>query len=245
MNQYIKLEDISFKTPYSTILSHISFTLEKGKIVTLLGPNGAGKSTIAKIVLGLITPSEGNVIRKPGIRIGYVPQKINLDRTLPLTVERFLHLQRDIQKMDIIDTLERVNAVSLLKRSMHQLSGGEMQRILLAQSLLNKPDLLVLDEPAQGVDVNGQIILYDLIEAIKNELHCAILIISHDLHLVMAKTDEVICINKHICCSGSPDAVSNDPAFHAMFHSSEPNLAFYHHHHDHNHPIADEKEKND
>lgn len=245
MSQYIKLDDVSLKAQQTTIISHISLTLEKSKIVTLLGPNGAGKSTIAKIVLGLIQPTEGSVFRAPNVRIGYVPQKIYLDHSLPLTVNRFLHLQAGISHQEVIETLKLVEATSLLNRSMHQLSGGEMQRVLLSQALLNKPHVLVLDEPAQGVDVNGQIILYNLIENIKKRLECAILIISHDLHLVMAKTDEVICLNKHICCSGTPDVVSSDPAFHAMFNYSGQHLALYHHHHDHQHNIANEIEKND
>lgn len=190
-----------------------------GKIITLLGPNGAGKSTIVRVVLGLTEPTSGTVTRTPGLTVGYVPQKLYLDPTMPLTVARFLRLKRGVSKGESLAALERVNAAHLTGKPMQRLSGGEMQRVLLARALLARPQLLVLDEPTQGVDVNGQVALYDLITRLRDELNCAVLMVSHNLHLVMAKTDTVLCINRHICCSGEPDVVAAHPEFTAMFGS--------------------------
>lgn len=186
----------------------MSLELKPGKILTLLGPNGAGKSTLVRVVLGLVTPDEGVIKRNGKLRIGYVPQKLYLDTTLPLTVNRFLRLRPGTHKEDILPALKRVQAGHLINAPMQKLSGGETQRVLLARALLNRPQLLVLDEPTQGVDVNGQVALYDLIDQLRRELDCGVLMVSHDLHLVMAKTDEVLCLNHHICCSGTPEVVS-------------------------------------
>lgn len=207
----VTLNKISVTFGSRRVLNDISLSLRPGKILTLLGPNGAGKSTLVRVVLGLIPPSSGSLVREPGLRIGYVPQKLHLDATLPLTVSRFMRLKPGVKKADILPALTRVQAAHLLDQPMQKLSGGENQRVLLARALLNRPQLLVLDEPTQGVDVNGQLALYDLIEQLRKELGCAVLMVSHDLHLVMAKTDEVLCLNQHICCSGAPEVVSNPP----------------------------------
>ncbi|XKM13791.1 zinc ABC transporter ATP-binding protein ZnuC [Orbaceae bacterium ac157xtp] len=238
MQLLVRLNNISVELNNQKILNHISFSIERGKIITLLGPNGAGKSTLVKIVLGLLKPTTGEVIKKTGLTVGYVPQKLKLDKTLPITVERFIKLNTSVKSDDIVTTLQKVNASNLIHKTMHQLSGGEMQRVLLAQALVKKPDLLVLDEPTQGVDLNGQITLYNLIANAKNDINCGVLMVSHDLHLVMAKTDEVICLNQHVCCSGTPALVSNDPEFIALFGRSAANqLAIYRHKdtHDHSH----------
>ncbi|NSL63880.1 zinc ABC transporter ATP-binding protein ZnuC, partial [Yersinia pestis] len=200
----VTLNKISVTFGSRRVLNDISLSLRPGKILTLLGPNGAGKSTLVRVVLGLIPPSSGSLVREPGLRIGYVPQKLHLDATLPLTVSRFMRLKPGVKKADILPALTRVQAAHLLDTHA-KLSGGENQRVLLARALLNRPQLLVLDEPTQGVDVNGQLALYDLIEQLRKELGCAVLMVSHDLHLVMAKTDEVLCLNQHICCSGAPE----------------------------------------
>ncbi|MCV6851897.1 zinc ABC transporter ATP-binding protein ZnuC, partial [Yersinia pestis subsp. pestis] len=213
----VTLNKISVTFGSRRVLNDISLSLRPGKILTLLGPNGAGKSTLVRVVLGLIPPSSGSLVREPGLRIGYVPQKLHLDATLPLTVSRFMRLKPGVKKADILPALTRVQAAHLLDQPMQKLSGGENQRVLLARALLNRPQLLVLDEPTQGVDVNGQLALYDLIEQLRKELGCAVLMVSHDLHLVMAKTDEVLCLNQHICCSGAPEVVSTHPEFIAMF----------------------------
>lgn len=239
MTHLITLHNVSVKYGARNVLSHVSLTLTPGKILTLLGPNGAGKSTLVNVILGLIQPSEGTIEKQLNLKIGYVPQKLQLDSTLPLTVERFISLHIGCKKSDILPALKRVGAQHLLKMPMQKLSGGETQRVLLARALLNQPQLLVLDEPTQGVDVNGQIALYSLIEELRNELNCAVLMVSHDLHLVMAKTDEVLCLNQHVCCSGTPSAVSQHPEFVAMFgkHHSEQ-LAIYTHHHNHQHDLT-------
>lgn len=232
------LNDVSFSYGNRQVLSQISLTLTQGKILTLLGPNGAGKSTLVRIVLGLLSPTQGERLVTPHLTIGYVPQKLHLDATLPLTVERFLRLRPGAKKNNIVTALQRVNADYLLNNPMQQLSGGENQRVLLARALLSTPDLLVLDEPTAGVDVNGQIALYDLVNQLRHELKCAVLMVSHDLHLVMAKTDEVLCLNQHICCSGTPAVVSQHPEFIAMFgDSGAEKLAIYRHHHNHHHDL--------
>lgn len=238
MQPLLNLNKISVSFGEKPVLKDVSFSLNKGDIITLLGPNGAGKSTIVRVVLGLLTPTSGKIERASSLSIGYVPQKLHLDTTLPLTVKRFLMLKPGVRKDQLLPALERVKATHLLSQPMQKLSGGENQRVLLARALLNKPDLLVLDEPAQGVDINGQVALYDLINQLRNELGCAVLMVSHDLHLVMAKTDKVLCINGHICCSGTPEVVSNHPEFVAMFgYRGATQLGVYRHHHNHQHDL--------
>lgn len=235
MSDLIRLKSVGVSFGESVILKDISFNLKAGRILTLLGPNGAGKSTIIRLVLGLLAPSSGKIERQHSLHIGYVPQKLYLDPTMPLTVKRFMTLKPGVKDKDILPALERVNATKLINAPMQKLSGGESQRVLLARALLNQPQLLVLDEPTQGVDVNGQLALYDLINQLRHELGCAILMVSHDLHLVMAKTDEVLCLNGHICCSGTPDVVSSHPEFIAMFGPrGAEQLGIYRHHHQHN-----------
>jgi len=232
------LNKISVAFGNRRVLSDISLTLQPGKILTLLGPNGAGKSTLVRVVLGLVPPTSGTLTREPGLRIGYVPQKLHLDATMPLTVSRFMRLKPGVKRDDILPALKRVQAAHLLDQPMQKLSGGENQRVLLARALMNNPQLLVLDEPTQGVDVNGQLALYNLIDNLRCELGCAVLMVSHDLHLVMAKTDEVLCLNQHICCSGSPEVVSTHPEFIAMFgNRGAEQLAIYRHHHNHRHDL--------
>ncbi|WON78374.1 zinc ABC transporter ATP-binding protein ZnuC [Serratia sp. UGAL515B_01] len=238
MSTLATLKNISVSFDTKRVLANISLNLQSGRILTLLGPNGAGKSTLVRVVLGLIEPTEGEILCQPGLRIGYVPQKLHLDATLPLTVSRFMRLKPSVKKADILPALKRVHAAHLLDQPMQKLSGGENQRVLLARALLNNPQLLVLDEPTQGVDVNGQLALYDLIEQLRKELGCAVLMVSHDLHLVMAKTDEVLCLNQHVCCSGTPEVVSMHPEFIAMFgHRGAEQLAIYRHNHNHRHDL--------
>ncbi|MFR9720593.1 zinc ABC transporter ATP-binding protein ZnuC [Aeromonas diversa] len=231
MNPLVELKDVSLAFEGRTVLDKVSFSLEKGKITTLVGPNGAGKSTLSKLVLGLLTPGSGSITRVPRLRIGYVPQKIYLDPTLPLTVERFLNLARGTRR-SIPEVLARVGATHLQGDRMQQLSGGELQRVLLARALRVEPELLVLDEPVQGVDVSGQVELYALISELARELDCAVLMVSHDLHLVMASTHEVICLNGHVCCHGAPESVARHPEFARLFGRPEQEqLAVYTHHH--------------
>jgi len=238
MTNLVSLENISVSFGQRRVLSDISLDLQPGRILTLLGPNGAGKSTLVRVVLGLVAPDAGVIKRDRGLRIGYVPQKLHLDATLPLTVNRFMRLRPGVKKSDILPALKRVQAAHLIDAPMQKLSGGENQRVLLARALLNRPQLLVLDEPTQGVDVNGQVALYDLINQLRNELNCGVLMVSHDLHLVMAKTDEVLCLNHHICCSGAPEVISTHPEFISMFGPrGAEQLGIYRHHHNHRHDL--------
>lgn len=238
MTTLISLNDISVNFNHHHVLSQVSFALNSDEITTLLGPNGAGKSTLIKVILGLQKPSHGEVTRVSNLTIGYVPQKIALNPTLPMTVLRFMQLNGGVPLRKIKEVMLLVDAQLLLYKGMQQLSGGEMQRVLLAQALLKTPQLLVLDEPAQGVDIKGQIALYELINETKQRYHCGILIVSHDLHLVMAKTDQVICLNKHICCKGTPERVKHHPEFISLFgQSGAEQLALYKHHHNHEHDL--------
>jgi zinc transport system ATP-binding protein len=228
----IQANEITVKFQKYVALQAVSLTIERSKIMTLIGPNGAGKSTLVKVVLGLITPQQGEVFRQKNLRVGYMPQKLNLDPMLPLTVERFLNLGQRQPKSRIKSLLEEVGALSVLKRPLQNLSGGELQRVLLARALLQKPELLVLDEPIQGVDVIGQYELYELIAQLRHQRGCGILMVSHDLHLVMAATDEVVCLNQHICCAGHPALVSQHPAYLQLFGArAGRDLAIYSHHH--------------
>jgi len=189
------------------ILQDLTFEMNPGDIVTVIGPNGAGKTSLIKLMLGIESPTEGRAEQRHGARIGYVPQNLSLQPTLPLTVDRFLRLATT-EHQQIARALERTGVGHLRQASVHYLSGGEFQRVLLARAILRNPDLLVLDEPAQGLDVNGQTALYELIREIRDELNCAVLTVSHDLHLVMASTDTVLCLNGHICCRGQPEQIS-------------------------------------
>ncbi len=235
MSSLVTLKKISLSFPNQRVLDNVSLRLQPGQIVTVLGPNGAGKSTLVRVILGLISPDSGTLTRKPNLRVGYVPQKLHLDTRLPLTVDRFMRLKPGTRQSDILPALKWVQAAHLFEQPMQKLSGGENQRVLLARALLNQPELLVLDEPTQAVDVNGQSDLYHLIDQLRKELGCAVFMVSHDLHLVMAKTDEVICLNQHICCSGTPDMVTAHPAFTTMFGNYTDQLTVYRHHHDHHH----------
>jgi zinc transport system ATP-binding protein len=222
----------------TTALEGIDLSVHRGEVVTLIGPNGSGKTTLVRVVLGLITPDAGSLRRQPGLRIGYVPQRLSVDRALPLTVRRFLDLPRPHRLPAKRAALGSVRAEALLDAQVAELSGGELQRVLLARALLREPDLLVLDEPVQGVDFNGQIELYQLIGRLREQRGCGVLMVSHDLHLVMAATDWVLCINRHICCAGEPEAVKRHPEYLGLFGPrAAEGLAVYTHSHDHRHGI--------
>lgn len=214
----------------------VDLTVEPGEIVTLIGPNGSGKSTTAKISLGLLDPDEGIVTRRNNLTISYVPQKVVIDWTLPLTVKRFIHLTGRVDSRDADKAMAATGISHLRRVEVCMLSGGEFQRVMLARAIARKPDFLVLDEPIQGVDFTGEIELYDLIKNIRDDLHCGVLLISHDLHMVMAATDRVICLNGHVCCSGTPTDVIASEAYQTLFGTRAiATLAFYNHSHDHTH----------
>ena len=243
-NILVKLDNVGFKQNQKWLVQGVSLQVKKGKIVTLIGPNGSGKSTTAKIALGLFKNIEGQV-EKFTNNIGYVPQKISIDWTLPLRVRDFM-LLTDNLKEDVIDeALSLTGVINLKDKSLGNLSGGEFQRVLLARAISKKPELLVLDEPVQGVDFTGEIALYELIKEISEKLNCGILLISHDLHTVMSATDHVVCLNGHVCCSGSPIEVAKNNEYKALFgEQASQILTRYEHKHDHVHTIEGEIKKN-
>ena len=232
----VSLDNVGIQRSEKWLVRGVSMTIDPGEIVTMIGPNGSGKSTTAKAALGIMTPDEGVVHHKPNLNVSYVPQKLEINWTLPLTVSRFLQLTFQASKKNIADALNATETLHLINTQMSALSGGEFQRVMLARAILKSPELLVLDEPVQGVDFNGEIALYQLIENIRRQLNCGILLISHDLHMVMSTTDRVICLNGHVCCSGTPASVASSSEFISLFGAhAASSLAFYEHNHDHEH----------
>ncbi|PHZ83388.1 zinc ABC transporter ATP-binding protein ZnuC [Paremcibacter congregatus] len=231
----INLEDVTLAFTGTSVLEKVSFSVSRGEVVTLIGPNGAGKSTVMKIALGLLVPDQGRVERMPGITIGYMPQKIQIEDILPLTVHQFMMLRPGTTEAQARDVMKLVRISHVAKHPVQRVSGGEMQRVLMARALLGRPDLIVLDEPVQGIDITGQEELYRLIGRIRDDINCGVLMISHDLHMVMAGTDKVVCLNRHICCSGTPETVQHDPEYHALLGHPVEGAALYTHHHDHHH----------
>lgn len=214
----------------------VSLTVNPGEIVTLIGPNGSGKSTTARMALGILKPDEGSVSRRTGVQTAYVPQRLAIDWTLPLSVRRFMRLTGRLSEKEAGAAIAATGVEHLVDKEVRTLSGGEFQRVLLARAIARKPDLLVLDEPVQGVDFTGEIALYELIKRIGDDLNCGILLISHDLHVVMAATDRVVCLNGHVCCSGTPTAVASSAEYKALFGArAASTLAVYEHSHDHTH----------
>jgi len=234
-NSLVKLENAGVYRSSKWLVRGISFEINKGQIVTLIGPNGSGKTTTAKMILNILDTDEGMATSNTS-KMAYVPQKINIDWTMPLRVIDFMKITNNLNNTQITDSLTMTGVDKLLYNQIHSLSGGEFQRVLIARAIAKKPDLLVLDEPVQGVDFNGEIALYNLIKKISSNLNCGILLISHDMHFVMSTTDHVICLNGHICCSGTPSSVVKNPEYIKLFgeHNSET-LSYYQHQHDHSH----------
>ena len=236
MKPLINAQNLSFSVQGKTLVKDVSLSVSLGEVVTIIGPNGAGKSTLLKLLLGLLVPTTGTVEKSSALRVGYMPQRLQLNPQMPLTVDRFLALAR--HKPQSIDAVLAKTGVQALRfAEMQSLSGGELQRVLLARALFSQPQLLVLDEPVQGVDVNGQSQLYQLITDLRDELNCGVLMVSHDLHLVMAGTDHVVCINQHVCCDGHPEKITNDPAYIELFGDHVGQFATYSHHHNHRHNL--------
>ena len=218
------------------VLHDVSLRLEPGEIVTILGPNGSGKSTLLRALIGILPLAEGRVVRAAGLRIGYVPQRLAIDRTMPLSARRFLSLPKRCSKAEGDAVLRRVGMLEVADRPMAGLSGGQFQRVLLARALIGTPDVLILDEPTQGLDQPGEAAFYRLIEEVRQGTGAAVLMVSHDLHVVMSASDRVICLNGHICCEGTPRVVSNAPEYRALFGLGTLGaLALYQHAHDHDH----------
>ena len=243
-NILVKLNQAGFRLKDKWLVKGVSLQIKKGQIVTLIGPNGSGKSTTAKIALGIYKKIDGEV-EKYTNNVGYVPQKISIDWTLPLRVKDFMVLTENSKDKDINEALSLTGVIQLKNKNLGDLSGGEFQRVLIARAISKKPDLLVLDEPVQGVDFTGEIALYKLIKKITDELNCGILLISHDLHTVMSATDHVVCLNGHVCCSGSPMDVAKNNEYKALFgEQASQILSRYEHKHDHIHTSEGKIKKN-
>ena len=243
-NLLVKLNNAGYQHNDKWLVKGVSLSVEKGKIVTLIGPNGSGKSTTAKIALGIYKKIDGEV-EKYTNKIGYVPQKISIDWTLPLRVHDFMLLTENLDDESINQALSLTGVVHLKDKNLANLSGGEFQRVLLARAISKKPEFLVLDEPVQGVDFTGEIALYELIKKISDELNCGILLISHDLHTVMTATDHVVCLNGHVCCSGTPIDVAKNNEYKALFgEQASQILTRYEHKHDHIHTSEGDIKKN-
>jgi zinc transport system ATP-binding protein len=243
-NILVELNKVGFKQNNKWLVEGVTLKVEKGKIVTLIGPNGSGKSTTAKIALGIYKNIEGSV-EKFTNKVGYVPQKISIDWTLPLRVYDFMLLTEDIKDETIEEALTLTGVTHLKNENLGNLSGGEFQRVLIARAISKKPELLVLDEPVQGVDYTGEIALYELIKKISDTLNCGILLISHDLHTVMTATDHVVCLNGHVCCSGTPMDVAKNNEYKTLFgEQASQILTVYEHKHDHVHSDEGRIKKN-
>nr|VFK63910.1 MAG: zinc transport system ATP-binding protein [Candidatus Kentron sp. TUN] len=241
LGSLIEARGVSMQWNGRRILDKVDLSVGRGEIVTLVGLNGSGKTTLVRIMVGLLAPDAGEIIRSPGLRIGFSPQSIQRDLTLPITVERFLTLGADAPRSRLNALLEEVGVGDLLDSQIANISGGELHRIILARALLREPDLLVLDEPMAGVDISGQSDLYRLIAHIRDRRGCGVLLVSHDLHMVMAATDSVVCLNHHVCCTGHPESVTQHPEFVSLFGKRVSEvLTVYTHHHNHRHDVSDE-----
>ncbi len=237
----LQVRNLSYTQGKRLILDGISFELRRSQITTIIGPNGAGKTTLTNIVNGLISNFEGEIERVPGLRIGYLPQKVYVNTLMPLSVERMLQLTHSATDQEIDHALAQTEVAYLKQRQVASISEGELKRVLLARTTLGQPDLIVLDEPTAGVDVSGEIRMYQLIGELRTQLQCAVLLVSHDLHLVMSQTDHVLCLNQHLCCSGLPESVSQHPEYLALFgQQASDSIAIYAHHHDHEHHVSGE-----
>lgn len=235
----ISVDNLSVRYGANTVLRNVGLAVEPGEIVTIVGPNGSGKTSLLRAIIGATPPAAGQVTLKPGLRIGYVPQRLHIDPNLPITVKRYMRLTDRVRHRDCVAALEAAGVPDLLKRQMSQLSGGQFQRVLLARSLINRPEILLLDEATQGLDQPASAAFYRQIEEVRRETGCAVLMISHELHVVMSASDRVICLNGHVCCEGSPAVVASAPEYRALFGTGTGGaLALYRHDHDHDHGMT-------
>lgn len=232
----ITVKNLAVSYGANVVLRDVSLTLEKGEIVTIVGPNGSGKTSLFRSIIGANAVAKGDINLRPGLKIGYVPQRLHIDPTLPITVERFMRLTDRVSSSRCREALDAAGVPDLLKQQMTRLSGGQFQRVLLARALINQPDVLLLDEATQGLDQAGSAAFYQQVEAVRRDTGCAVLMISHELHVVMSASDRVICLNGHVCCEGTPAVVASAPEYRALFGTGTGGaLALYRHDHDHDH----------
>ncbi len=242
----VETRDLRLAYGGKTVLRDVNIAISAGEIVTVVGPNGSGKSSLLRALIGAIRPAAGQVMRAKGLRIGYVPQKLAIDATLPLTVARFLNLPLRVSAQEVAQALQDAGVAELGQRQLRALSGGQFQRVLLARALLHAPDILILDEATQGLDQPGAASFYRQIEEVRRARGCAVLMVSHDLHVVMAASDRVLCLNGHICCEGAPQVVADAPEYRALFGTgTQGALALYRHDHDHDHHDHDHHDHHD
>jgi len=235
-NALISAKNVSVLKHQKSILDNIDIQINKNDFITIIGPNGAGKTMLLKCLMGFYKPTSGRIERKEKLKIGYMPQSISIINTMPITVKDFITVRKEYDDISLNKVITEVSIGEIINKQLSVLSGGEMQRVLLARSLLNNPDLLILDEPAQNLDISGQLNFYKLIQEIYSKRDISILMVSHDLHLVMVSTKKVLCLYKHICCSGAPQQIAKDPEFLSMFGKDMANMmSIYQHSHDHNH----------
>jgi len=235
-NALISAKNVSVLKHQKSILYNIDIQINKNDFITIIGPNGAGKTMLLKCLMGFYKPTSGRIERKEKLKIGYMPQSISIINTMPITVKDFITVRKEYDDISLNKVITEVSIGEIVNKQLSVLSGGEMQRVLLARSLLNNPDLLILDEPAQNLDISGQLNFYKLIQEIYSKRDISILMVSHDLHLVMVSTKKVLCLYKHICCSGAPQQIAKDPEFLSMFGKDMANMmSIYQHSHDHNH----------
>lgn len=236
MNELISLNSVTLGYDGKIVLRDIDLTVKRGEIITIVGPNGSGKTSMMRALIGALVPTTGSIVRSRALRLGYVPQKLNIDHSFPITLRRFLSVPKRINPEQVTEAASLVGMGDFLDQQIATLSGGQFQRALLARAIIDAPDLLLLDEPTQGLDQNGSARFYQLIAYLKEKLDCAIVLVSHDLHVVMSASDRVICLNGHICCEGTPSVVSSAPEYRALFGSgTQGALAIYQHQHDHVH----------
>jgi len=232
----VSAKGLSIRVGSQEILKQVDLEIERGEIVTIVGPNGSGKTTLLRAIIGALSPSSGQIVRAPKLTVGYVPQRLHIDATFPMTVARFMSMPRAPGKSACNAALQEAGVPDLSSRQMSELSGGQMQRVMLARALIGQPDLLILDEATQGLDQPGSAAFYRQIESVRQTLGCAILMVSHELHVVMSASDRVICLNGHVCCHGTPEVVASAPEYRALFGTGTlGTLALYRHHHDHDH----------
>ena len=242
----VQVKDLSVSYGAQQVLSGVSLSVAAGEIVTIVGPNGSGKTSLLRAIIGAVNPAHGHVERGQGVKLGYVPQRLHIDETLPMTVSRFLKLSGSVGRTAIDQALTQAGVPDLSGAQLSKLSGGQFQRVLLARALIGKPDLLLLDEATQGLDQRGSAAFYKQIEQVRQDTGCAILMISHELHVVMSASDRVICLNGHVCCEGTPAVVASAPEYRALFGTGTGGaLALYRHEHDHGHDHSDHAHDHD